>query len=130
MSSVCSVTPDLTHLRKVAEAAKPGDWRSFGCLIFSRERLTARGGELLEWDHPIAQACRDVDAAHIAAFDPPTVLALLDRLERAEAVVAEVDFLSLVIESAVRFADRGNHAAVVGVLKSAALSRLEKEARR
>ena len=33
------------------------------------------------------------DAAHIAAFDPPTVLALLDRLEAAEAKVARVEEL-------------------------------------
>jgi hypothetical protein len=47
------------------------------------------------------------NGAYIAAAQPSTVLALLDRIKELEAVVAEVDRLGLVIESAVRWADPG-----------------------
>lgn len=45
-------------------------------------------GEADECD-PIAHVYTDDLAAHIAAFDPPTVLALIAKLREAEAVIAE-----------------------------------------
>jgi hypothetical protein len=113
---------DAGALRKVAEAATPGPWRAvegdlegkppseyLRTLLANREQdgtstgrlfLTLapndidpeRGGEVVPattGDGPRAQA----NAAHIATFDPPTVLALLDRLEAAEAKVARVTAL-------------------------------------
>lgn len=105
---------DLTHLRAVAEAATPGPWRSVQgdlegkppseyvrTLLANREQDGTTSGELhlllapndidpelgsevvpaLTGDGPRAR----VNAAHIATFDPPTVLALIDRAEKAEA---------------------------------------------
>lgn len=95
---------DTGALRKVAEAATPGPWtvkhhgaggvieawavetddpqRDAVCIDFDRDYGDPMGG------------CEDeATALHIAAFDPPTVLALLDRLEAAEAKVARVEAL-------------------------------------
>ena len=98
---------DLTKLREIAEAATPGPWKfatapaegsdetaieylggaltGYGplCVVWIPEtlgdpdgyRLTAATG-----DGPHAL----MDATHIAAFDPPTVLSLLDEIERLQ----------------------------------------------
>ncbi|WP_269304889.1 ead/Ea22-like family protein [Aeromicrobium sp. HA] len=103
---------NLTELREVAEAATPGPWtwheyrRSGDPLPY----LVGRGGdpefyvydaEVIEPDHDGECGCRsacrlelrvrDVDQSHIATFDPPTVLALLDRVAELEAVVGRVE---------------------------------------
>lgn len=62
------MTLDLDHLRRVAET------------------LVAEHSEGVQRPSTITQ--------HIAAFDPPTVLALIDRLEAAEAKVARVEALA------------------------------------
>lgn len=77
---------DVKRLRKVAEAATPGPWSA--CVRNSLMAVTTADGGLSVStvgmpEHPGAIE----DAGHIAAFDPPTVLALLDRLEAAEAAV-------------------------------------------
>ena len=84
------MTLDPDHLRRVAEAATPGRWLvthdpmgthvetdldHMGRIV--KGSSLDRGAEFVEQD-----------AAHIAAFDPPTVLELIDRLEAAEAKVA------------------------------------------
>lgn len=72
---------DLTRLRVVAEAAGDEHWTDFHDNTRRDEALVVRGddddlafcpdcGTRAEYD--------DADARHIAAFDPPTVLALLD----------------------------------------------------
>lgn len=60
------MTLDLDHLRRVAEAADSDDFV------------------------PVA-----VIRSHVATFDPPTVLALIDRLEAAEAKVDEAQRAAL-----------------------------------
>lgn len=67
---------DVVELRRIAEAATPGPWGADCCR--AANMVYANGGH-------IGVDATEVDAQHIAAFDPPTVLALLDRLERAEA---------------------------------------------
>ncbi|WJZ27846.1 hypothetical protein MOMMJLID_CDS0038 [Arthrobacter phage 1191A] len=81
---------DLTNLRKIAEAATPGPW------VYGDNR-DGLGNKLHPAKfpgkyNPIAdfEYTEDEDAEHIATFDPPAVLALLARLEQAEAVVARV----------------------------------------
>lgn len=59
------MTLDLDHLRRVAEAADSDDFVPVGVI-----------------------------RSHIAAFDPPTVLALIERLKAAEAKVARVEALA------------------------------------
>ena len=77
----------LADLRKIAEAATPGPWKQ-------RERFS-RTVETPRQHNPVATAERIVrgvaDAVHIATFDPPTVLALLDVAEAAVAFVRADD---------------------------------------
>jgi len=84
-SSSGAVYHHVAGLRELAEAATPGEWRYdyevgfCGELVSSTERVLATFA-----DEPDA-----ADAAHIAAANPSTILALLDRLEAAERVQAE-----------------------------------------
>jgi hypothetical protein len=86
---------DFDHLEAVAKAATAGKWEVYGGLVVhygegGREICkmptdTFQDPEWTLWHN---------DAAHIAAFDPPTVLALLAlarlgvRAEKLEAAVA------------------------------------------
>src|SRR5690606_26615746 len=85
LGSVGELTPErLAELRRIAEAATPGPWRISGdgpvdrFVIASTERdhiaETTRGGSFTNEDL--------ANAYHIATFDPPTVLALLNEIER------------------------------------------------
>lgn len=75
-----TINPD--ELRKVAEApgVRPGPWhvydRGIGYEVHDENDYELTGGMRETFDK--------ADAEFIAAFDPPTVLALLSRLERAE----------------------------------------------
>ena len=64
----------LAGMRRVAEAATPGPWEAFGAtpvMAPSRPVCAIWGPD------------QEYDATHIATFDPPTVLALLDGLRWA-----------------------------------------------
>lgn len=74
---------DLDRLREVAKKATPGPWT----LIGGGEYLTPIGLMVAPDDGGVWPE----DATHIAAFDPPTVLALLDRVAELEAKVARVN---------------------------------------
>jgi hypothetical protein len=75
------MTLDLEALRLIAKAATPGEWQwraippgvcgPDGCIC---NTVSTRGS-----------AQQLMDAAYIAAFDPPTVLALLDRIRALES---------------------------------------------
>ena len=81
---------DHTELRKLAEAATPGVWRvgqpitnghvTVAYIGTDCDRLTSNGYNF---------ETRYSDAKFIAAANPQTVLALLDRLARAEMLVAD-----------------------------------------
>lgn len=85
---------DLATLRVIAEGATEGPWRIY--------TVTDSGGRSAAvetaWAHDeqgedtelVTDWCSPEDAAHIAAFDPPTVLALIARVEAAEAKIAAV----------------------------------------
>ena len=80
---------DTQRLRALAEAATPGLWEaaqgaSGGWWIESPYTATVA-------DIDIDSLCPEADAQHIAAANPATILALLDRLEAAEAAVAAHD---------------------------------------
>ena len=88
---------DLTKLREIAEAATPGPWEA-GITTFgdpsdgpthSCVREAGSGG----FDRVAAsEGCdeADLNMAHIAAFDPPTVIALIGELERLRETLATV----------------------------------------
>lgn len=73
---------DLTELRRVAEAATPGPWMVVGLNEEDDTVVTVD-------DDPICHAYPD-DSRYIAAADPQTVLALIERLERAEEAMHRV----------------------------------------
>lgn len=80
-----TINPD--ELRKVAEAATPGPWRA----VDDADGFTFvdRGSGRLAIVAEVVPSNRNRgnDSLHIATFDPPTVLALLSRLEQAEQAV-------------------------------------------
>lgn len=98
-------------LRKIAEAATPGPWAwskepdgwgDNGPNLETVERgpiwadgsQVAREQIVTSWGHDAHGICvEDANAAHVATFDPPTVLALLDELDTltARAEAAELD---------------------------------------
>lgn len=78
---------DVDHLRRIATAATPGPWE------WRNEELMVPDPDDAWPDFPwtfVVTTCNGrpsvsgPDAAHIAAFDPPTVLELVDRLEEAQ----------------------------------------------
>ena len=68
---------DLDALEAVARAATPGPWHQGAHYI-------GAGGEPYDPEAVVGQASILCDAEHIAAFDPPTVRALITRLREAE----------------------------------------------
>lgn len=77
---------DLKELSRIAEAATPGPWETLGGQgPFGTHAVCHRmeQGTLVEIAYRDAHFDK-TNATHIATFDPPTVLALLTRLEQAE----------------------------------------------
>ena len=68
---------DLDALEAVARAATPGPWHQGAHYI-------GAGGEPYDPEAVVGQASILCDAEHIAAFDPPTVRALITRIREAE----------------------------------------------
>jgi hypothetical protein len=87
--------PDLTRLRALAEAAEPGPWRAMP-LKYDDWGMIRGGGYYVVAVARHGSLNDDLDTgikrnmAHIAAMDPPTTIALLDRLEAAEALIVEL----------------------------------------
>lgn len=84
---------DLNELRKIAEAATPGPWTVMDVndtgegVNFIDVHQDGKSWEVVSRRLPDRHDDRDqmsADATHIATFDPPTVLALITRLEQAE----------------------------------------------
>ena len=78
------MTLNLDDLEAVARAATPGPWEAEPYLYTAdddRVRVTSPSdGPLFN----LAEGVEPVNASHIAAFDPPTVRALITRLREAE----------------------------------------------
>lgn len=85
---------DLEELRSIALAATPGPWNWVGDLSMNEASLESPSeeGYVLSAYGLHTEGFVDVgesDAAFIAAANPATVLALLDRLEAAERELIE-----------------------------------------
>lgn len=85
---------DLNELRKIAEQATPGPWKAETHCAYTEDKYHAVYS-VDAGDSPVISqlgcGCCDVglevskpDAAFVTAFNPDTVLALLNRLEQAE----------------------------------------------
>lgn len=83
-----------TELRKVAEAATPGPWCAWNPSD-GESHVTIAGKVAWRSLRSASDFADDetiphwLDARHIVTFDPPTVLALLDRVADLEAELAE-----------------------------------------
>lgn len=78
------LTPErLTELRRIAQAATPGPWRMHD-LDDSDVTAYITSAALPPIMPDLAEVRFADDARYIAAFSPPTVLALLDRVEHLE----------------------------------------------
>lgn len=98
------MSDQIQRLREVAEAATEGPWAVDGPWWHNDDAAGHDMTEMVTTNSiariPVAvTVCRgerrdgrdrNLDMRHIATFDPPTVLELLDRLERAEAAVERV----------------------------------------
>ena len=91
---------DLTELREIAEAATPGPWGVYDAnegMSPPRPYWSVANDEFHNPTNYDALAIIDIsvnygvkaDADHIATFDPPTVLALVDEVERLRAGIIE-----------------------------------------
>lgn len=110
LASVGELTAELlAELRRIAEAATPGPWeldiREYGFRIRMGSAVPYTGvykpQHLIEWDPGVYYALEypetdaenrqyleaEANARHIATFDPPTALAMLDRIEALEYMV-------------------------------------------
>lgn len=102
-------TPErLAELRRIAEAATPGPWISpwdqthddpeeYGFYSADGEKVAG-----ITWIDGPQFECSEADAHHIAAFDPTTVLALLDRIEELERQVHLANNLAMSAEQLVK----------------------------
>lgn len=70
---------NLTKLREIAVAATDGPWNLH--TLRTDETHYIRGSIDDEANTVIYAECEDADAHHIATFDPPTALALIDEIE-------------------------------------------------
>lgn len=85
------MSDNLDNLSKIAEAATPGPWE----MREENPQMDGRNFTLRVRDQAgirMSTHCYGFngDPEFIATFDPPTVLALLSRLEQAEQAVARV----------------------------------------
>ncbi len=88
---------DLNQLREIAEAATPWPWESSMVRVEPDADNALRGaGVIRDGNGSIVLMVANgpeilvSDATHIAAFDPPTVLALIDEIELLRETLATV----------------------------------------
>lgn len=85
----------LAELRKIAGRATPGPWSAMeyddypgdeGVCILGATN-TATGSHMIGYSLPNGRSRDQVesDGAHFAAFDPPTVIQLIDEIQRLRA---------------------------------------------
>lgn len=94
---------DLAALTEIAKGATPGPWdhHSFGNSGSDEPETIIVHAGAFDWpainggdfivSTPRWDADEDMNARHIAAFDPPTVLALLDRVKELTADLVRPD---------------------------------------
>ena len=96
----------ISELRKITAAATPGPWGAADGGSFGGWWISLNGdpSNVTIAAVPIKLA----DADHIATFDPPTVLAMLDAIEAAEGYL-KLDLRRRTLDDAGRLADALDH---------------------
>ena len=86
-------TPDLAELRRLAEAATPGPWRTEYLMGAGNDLLTAivAGRATPDDLRVIGSTLAERDGKFIAAANPSVVLALLDAAAERDALAAKVE---------------------------------------
>jgi len=87
MSDHLITQEQLDQLRQIAENATPGPWIQKGVKVFGPREpwdLGTGPARIMAAQMPWMRERMEANAAHAAAFDPPTVLALLDRIKYLE----------------------------------------------
>lgn len=92
------MTINLDTLRKTAEAATQADWYALRVGIRDEKEWVIDSHPTFICSMQIDGERAKFDAEFIATFDPPTVLALLSRLEQAEANFDEADSAKIAAE--------------------------------
>lgn len=103
---VSEMTPDrLAELRQIAEAATPGPWEAWqnpeyaGWWVQRRDRDA--GESVPRWRVRVLGHNPKANAEHIASFDPPTVLAMLDEIERLRQTVGALHLDRCILEDTI-----------------------------
>lgn len=78
------MTLDLKKLSEFALAATPGPWYAGTVHVYQTNHITRDIWNVAAPPYSGMREHWDKDRAYIAAFDPPTTLALLDRIEEME----------------------------------------------
>lgn len=86
---------NLDNLEEIARAATQGEWRVRASEL---REVVAPDGTAVAWCGIFPVAAAYANTSHIAAFDPPTVLAMLARLKLQEAVCRAAEGLMLAPE--------------------------------
>ena len=86
-------TPDMAELRRLAEAATPGPWRTEYLMGAGNDLLTAivAGRATPDDLRVIGSTLAERDGKFVAAANPSVVLALLDELDALTARLADSD---------------------------------------
>lgn len=81
------MTTDYARLRALAEAATPGPWSAGETTDWEDvpQASVNSSNAPITWDDHGGEVFKPEDAAYIAAVNPPTLIALLDELERLRA---------------------------------------------
>jgi hypothetical protein len=107
-----------TDLRVLAEAATPGPWRHSGATVWAplnQDDPTDYSGEAVAFIPTLGDEFDADDAAWIAAADPTTILALIDRLQRVETALRDlVEAGDAMFTAEVRYASVGGHCSGCG----------------
>lgn len=94
---------DLFKLREIAEKATEGPWEhreqeAWGEIYDEISIQPVQEIDDSEEAHVSCAPLNETDAAHIAAFDPPTVLALIDEVERLRVKLERITEISVVAQ--------------------------------
>lgn len=98
---------DLTKLREIANSATEGDWERVVDNDSRRPIEVSIWSEVANY-YPvegmvIGNPNHMADAAHITAFDPPTILALIDEVERLRRI--RTDLTDIAVKNNIKAGD-------------------------
>jgi len=122
-SRIVSESLNLDALYAIADAATGGKWDTDGCLVFRKDNRSGANDGVL---HDRTGFLLNANAAHIAAFDPPTVKALIGELRRYRKALERIATDSVTFEE--HYGD-GGAIEITTFMQTQAIARQALEAR-